>query len=91
MRAIRVHATGGPEALREEEVPQPNPAAGQALVRIEAAGVNYIDTYQRSGLYRIALPFTLGQEGAGTVAAVGPDVTDVKPGDRVAWTGVQGS
>ncbi len=91
MQAIRVHATGGPEVLRCEDVPQPEPGAGQALVRIEAAGVNYIDTYQRSGLYRIPPPFTLGQEGAGTVAAVGPGVTDVHPGDRVAWTGVQGS
>ena len=91
MRTIRVHATGGPEVLRYEEVAEPKPGAGHAVVRIEAAGVNYIDTYQRSGLYRLAPPFTLGQEGAGTVAAVGPDVTDVKPGDRVAWTGVQGS
>jgi NADPH:quinone reductase len=91
MRAIRVHATGGPEVLRYEEIPEAQPGAGQAVVRIEAAGVNYIDTYQRSGLYRAALPFTLGQEGAGTVASVGPDVTDVRIGDRVAWTGVQGS
>ena len=69
MQAIRVHATGGPEVLRYEDAPTPEPGAGQALVRVEAAGVNYIDTYQRSGLYRAALPFTLGQEGAGTVAA----------------------
>jgi NADPH:quinone reductase len=91
MWAIRIHATGGPEVLRYEEVPQPEPAAGQALVRIEAAGVNYIDTYQRSGLYRVTPPFTLGQEGSGTVAAVGPGVSEVQPGDRVAWTGVMGS
>lgn len=91
MKAIRVHATGGPEVLRYEDVPAPEPGAGQVLVRVAAAGVNYIDTYQRSGLYRVAPPFTLGQEGAGTVAAVGPDVTDVRAGDRVAWTGVQGS
>ena len=91
MKAIRAHTTGGPEVLRYEDVPQPQPGAGQALVQIEAAGVNYIDTYQRSGLYRVPLPFTLGQEGAGTVAAVGTGVTDVRPGDRVAWTGVQGS
>ena len=91
MKAIRVGATGGPEVLRFEDIPRPEPEAGQALVRVEAAGVNYIDTYQRSGLYRVTLPFTLGQEGAGTVAAVGPGVTDVHPGDRVAWTGVLGS
>jgi NADPH2:quinone reductase len=91
MKAIRVRTTGGPETLRHEDVARPEPGAAQALVRVEAAGVNYIDTYQRSGLYSVTLPFTLGQEGAGTVAAVGPDVTDVRPGDRVAWTGVMGS
>jgi NADPH2:quinone reductase len=91
MKAIRVRTTGGPEVLSFEDVPRPEPEAGQALVRVEAAGVNYIDTYQRSGLYRVTLPFTLGQEGAGTVAAVGPGVTDVQRGDRVAWTGVLGS
>jgi NADPH2:quinone reductase len=91
MKAVRVRATGGPEVLAFEDIPRPEPEAGQALVRVDAAGVNYIDTYQRSGLYRVTLPFTLGQEGAGTVAAVGPGVTDVRPGDRVAWTGVLGS
>ena len=91
MKALRAHAPGGPEVLRYEAIPEPRPGSRQALVRIEAAGVNYIDTYQRSGLYQVGLPFTLGQEGAGTVAVVGPGVTDVHPGDRVAWTGVPGS
>lgn len=91
MKAIRIQATGGPEVLRYEEIPQPTPGPGQVLIRVEAAGVNYIDTYHRSGLYRLALPATLGQEGAGTVAAVGPGVTGIKPQARVAWTGVPGS
>ncbi len=91
MRAIRVHQYGGPEAMKLEEVPTPRPGAGQALVRIEAAGVNFIDVYQRSGLYKGELPVRLGQEGAGTVEEVGAGVTTVKAGDRVAWTGVAGS
>ncbi len=91
MHAIRIHMTGGPEVLRYEELPQPRPAAGQVLVRVSAAGVNYIDTYHRSGLYPLALPTTLGQEGAGTVEALGPDITSLTLGDRVAWTGVPGS
>jgi NADPH2:quinone reductase len=91
MNAIRIHATGGPEVLRCEDLPQPAPGPGQAAIRVEAAGVNYIDTYYRSGLYRLPLPATLGQEGAGTVTTVGEGVTDLKPGDRVAWTGAQGS
>jgi NADPH2:quinone reductase len=92
MKAVRIHAPGGPEALRFEDVPEPTPRAGEALVRIEAAGVNYVDVYFRSGLYPSAsLPVILGQEGAGTVVAVGPDVTDLRPGDRVAYTGVQGA
>lgn len=91
MHAIRIHAPGGPDVLRYEETPQPALGPGQATVRVEAAGVNYIDTYHRSGLYRLPLPVTLGQEGAGTVVAVAPGVTAVHPGDRVAWTGVQGS
>ena len=68
VKAVRVHAPGGPEVLRYEDVPDPEPAAGQALVRVEAAGVNFIDVYHRTGLYKAALPLTLGQEGAGTVA-----------------------
>lgn len=91
MRAIRVPQYGGPEAMRLEDLPTPRPGQGEALVRIEAAGVNFIDVYQRSGLYKGALPVPLGLEGAGTVEAVGPDVTLVRPGDRVAWTGVPGS
>lgn len=91
MHAIRIHVTGGPEVLRYEELPQPRPGAGQVVVRVAAAGVNYIDTYHRSGLYPLALPATLGQEGAGTVEALGPGVTSLSLGDRVAWTGVPGS
>ena len=91
MRAIRVDAPGGPEALHLVELPTPTPGAGQALVRVEAAGVNFIDIYQRSGLYKLELPFTLGQEGAGVVEAVGKGVAEVAPGDHVAWAGPLGS
>ena len=91
MKAIRVHAPGGPAALRYEDVSQPGPGAGQLLVKVEAAGVNYIDVYQRTGLYKVATPFTLGQEAAGVVSAVGPGVTDPKPGDRVAYTSILGA
>jgi NADPH2:quinone reductase len=91
MKAIRVHTPGGIEALQYEDAPTPTPGAGQALVKLEAAGVNFIDIYMRSGLYRNPLPLTLGQEGAGVVEAVGPDVTDVEVGDRVAYTGVPAS
>ena len=91
MQAVRVQQYGGPEAMRLEELPTPEAGQGQALVRVEAAGVNFIDIYQRSGVYRGALPFSLGQEGAGTVEAVGDGVSTVKAGDRVAWSGVGGS
>jgi NADPH2:quinone reductase len=91
MKAIRVHATGGVEMLRYEDVPVPAPAAGQALLKIEAAGVNFIDVYQRIGLYKVGVPFILGQEAAGVVVAVGAGVTEVKAGDRVAYTGVLGA
>jgi NADPH:quinone reductase len=91
MRAIRVAQYGGPEAMKLEELPPPQPGSGQVRVRIEAAGVNFIDVYQRSGLYKGALPLPLGLEGAGAVEAVGAGVTTVKVGDRVAWTGVPGS
>ena len=92
MKAIRVHAPGGPESMKLEEVATPTPAAGQAQVKLEACGVNYIDVYFRTGLYKgPALPFTPGQEAGGTVAAVGPGVSEVAVGDRVAYTGVQGS
>jgi NADPH2:quinone reductase len=91
VKAIRVHASGGPEVLEYEDVPEPGPKPGEAVVRIDAAGVNFIDTYQRSGAYKIPLPCVLGQEGAGTVTAVAPGVTGVKAGDKVAWTGILGS
>ena len=85
MKAIRIHETGGPEVLRFEETPEPVPGAGQAVVKVEASGVNFIDTYFRTGLYPAQLPITNGQEGAGTVSAVGPGVTNVRVGDRVAF------
>ena len=91
MHAVRFHAPGGPEVLRYEQVPVPAPGRGEALVRIEAAGVNFIDIYQRSGIYKLPLPATLGQEAAGVVEAVGPATTDVAPGDRVAWASVMGT
>ena len=91
MQAIRVQTFGGPEAMRLEELPTPAPAAGEALVRIEACGVNFIDIYQRSGQYKIPLPGRLGLEGAGLVEAVGAGVTQVKVGDRVAWVNLPGS
>lgn len=91
MRAVRVHAAGGADEMRVESVPVPRPGAGEALVRLEAAGVNYIDVYKRTGLYTVPLPATLGEEGAGTVAAVGEGVAEVRPGDRVAWAGVLGA
>jgi NADPH2:quinone reductase len=91
MKAIRVHAPGGPEALRYEDVEQPVPGSGQVLVKIEAAGVNFVDVYQRTGHYKVPVPFTLGQEGAGSVTAVGPGVTDPKVGDRVAYATVLGA
>ena len=84
MRAIRVHETGGPEVMQYETVDDPVPAAGEALVRMEFIGVNFIEIYHRKGLYKSALPFTPGTEGAGTVVAIGADVTDVRVGDRVA-------
>ncbi|MBI4487651.1 MAG: quinone oxidoreductase [Deltaproteobacteria bacterium] len=91
MKAIRVHQYGGPEALRYEEVPAPEPGAGQARVKIEAAGLNYIDIYQRTGLYPLKVPFTLGMEGAGVVDVVGANVTEVKEGDRAAYAMELGS
>lgn len=91
MRAIRLHEHGGAEAMRVETVPVPQPGAGEALVRLAAAGVNFIDVYKRTGLYRIPLPATPGEEGAGTVVAVGEGVQDVRVGDRVAWAGVMGA
>lgn len=91
MRAIQVSEHGGPEVLRAVDVGEPVAGAGELLVRVAAAGVNYIDTYQRSGLYPIPAPFVLGLEGAGTVVAVGPDVNGWAAGDRVAWCDALGS
>jgi NADPH2:quinone reductase len=90
MKAIRVHSPGGVEALRYEDVPEPQPKSGEALVRIEAAGVNFIDVYHRTGLYPVPLPFTPGQEGAGVVESA-PGGSGIAPGDRVVWFGSFGS
>lgn len=91
MHAVRVHEVGGPEVLHFEEVERPLPGRGEALVRVQAAGVNFIDIYQRMGMYKVPLPFTPGQEAAGVVADVGPGVEEVAPGDRVAWAGPMGA
>ncbi len=91
MKAIRIHAAGGPEVMRLEEAPQPTPKAGEALVKIDAAGLNYIDVYVRSGQYKSEYPMTPGLEAGGTVTAVGPGVSEVKVGDKVAYTGVPGA
>jgi NADPH2:quinone reductase len=91
MKAVRIHTNGGAEVLRYADVPTPVPGPGEALVKIEACGVNFIDIYFRLGLYKAALPMTLGQEAAGVVQAVGEGVTEVKAGDRVAYAGVLGS
>ena len=91
VRAIRIHATGGPEVLSLEHTPAPTPSAGEAVVRVESAGVNFIDIYKRSGLYKVGLPAILGEEGAGRVSAVGPNAGDFRVGDRVAWAGTIGS
>jgi NADPH:quinone reductase len=91
MKAIRIHEFGGPEVLRYEDIPEPAPKPNEAVVKIDAAGVNFIDIYQRSGIYKLTLPATLGLEGGGVVSAIGSDVTEVKVGDRVAWTSVPGA
>jgi len=91
MKAVRVHTPGGPEVLRYEDVPEPTPKAGEAIVKVDAAGLNYIDVYFRTGLYKADLPATLGMEAGGTVVAVGPGVTTVKVADKVAYTGVRGA
>jgi len=91
MKAIRIHAPGGPDAMRLDEVPQPAPKSGEALVKVDAAGLNYIDVYFRSGQYKAEYPLTLGLEAGGTVTALGPNVTDVTVGDKVAYTGVPGA
>lgn len=91
MRSVVVPETGGPEVLTVVDTGTPRPGTGELLVEVAAAGVNFIDIYHRSGLYPVELPFRIGQEGAGLVAAVGEGVDGFAPGDRVAWTGVAGS
>jgi len=91
MKAIQVQQTGGPEVLQLAELPVPKPQPNEAVVKIAASGVNFIDTYQREGRYKVQLPFVLGQEGAGVVTAVGAEVTSVKPGDHVAWVSILGT
>jgi NADPH2:quinone reductase len=91
MRAIQISKTGGPEVLEYVEIPAPVAGAGQVLVRVEASGVNFIDTYLREGRYAASLPFIPGQEAAGVVAALGEGVTGFREGDRVAWTGTRGT
>jgi NADPH2:quinone reductase len=91
MKAIYIERNGGPDVLQLADRPDPKPASGELLVRIEAAGVNYIDVYHRTGLYPNPLPFTPGLEGAGVVTGVGGDVTGFQEGDRVAWTQALGS
>jgi len=91
MKAVCIHQFGGPEVLQYEEVPTPTPGPGQVLVKLAAAGLNYSDVHQRAGHYPNKLPYTMGREGSGTVAAVGPQVTSFKAGEPVAYTGVPGA
>lgn len=91
MRAIEALAPGGPDALRLVELPDPEPGPADVLVRVAAAGVNFIDTYRRSGLYPMPFPHVVGSEGAGIVVAIGSGVDDVAVGDRVAWASAPGS
>ena len=90
-KAIRFHSQGGPEVLQLDDIQVGDPGPGQVRVRNTAVGLNFVDTYQRSGLYQIPLPFTLGSEGAGVVEAVGPQVKEFKVGDRVAYAGPIGA
>jgi NADPH2:quinone reductase len=91
MKALRIKEQDGPEVMSFDDIDQPQPAATEVLIKVEAAGINYIDTYQRSGLYQIPLPTTLGLEASGTVEAIGSDVSRFKTGDRVAYTNVLGA
>jgi NADPH2:quinone reductase len=91
MKAIQVPKTGGVEVLTYMDLPTPKPKPNEVLVKIAAAGVNFIDVYFREGRYPITPPFIIGQEGSGVVSEVGPDVKDFKPGDRVAYTGITGA
>ena len=91
-KAVRIHSYGGPEVLQWENVPMPEPGPGEALIDHRAIGLNYIDVYFRTGHYKVpGLPAIIGQEGAGVVAALGPDVTDLQVGDRVAYAGPLGA
>jgi NADPH:quinone reductase len=91
MKAIQVKQPGGPEAMELVDLPVPQPKANEAVVKLSASGVNFIDVYVREGRYKALPPFVLGQEGAGVVTAIGTDVTSVRNGDRVAWTSILGS
>lgn len=91
MHAVQINEVGGPEVMQWTEVPSPIPAAGEVVVRLTAAGLNFVDTYFRSGLYPTELPYVLGMEGAGTVELLGADIKGWRVGDRVAWTDVAGS
>jgi NADPH:quinone reductase len=91
MKAVRVHEPGGPETMTYEDVPLPSPGPGQALIKIVSIGLNYIDVYFRTGLYKAPMPLIPGMEAAGMVDAVGENVNDLKPGDRVVYAGVSGS
>jgi NADPH2:quinone reductase len=86
-KAIRIHSNGGPEVMKWESVPMPQPGPGEVLLHHEAVGLNFIDVYFRNGLYKTSLPATLGMEGAGIVLAVGSEVVDLAAGDRVAYAG----
>src|SRR3979409_2392745 len=90
-KAVRFHKQGGPEVLQLDDVQVGDPGPGQVRIRHTAIGVNFVDTYQRSGLYPMQVPAGAGNEGAGVVDALGPNVTDLKKGDRVAYTGLPGS
>jgi NADPH2:quinone reductase len=91
MKAIRIHGHGGPEVMQFDELPTPKPGQGEILIRVEASGVNFLDIYHRSGAYKMEMPLILGQEGAGTVEAIGPGTPGVAIGTRVAWGNIQGS
>src|SRR5918912_3943386 len=91
MKSVRIHEFGGPEALRYEDAEMPEPGPGEARVKLTASGVNFIDVYQRTGIYPGDVPRTLGLEGAGEVDAVGEGVEDVSPGDYVAFANAPGS
>src|SRR5215510_7861538 len=91
MRAIQIQSNGGPEVLALADLPTPEPGPGQLRVRLAATGVNFVETYQRTGYYPMSLPYVPGAEGAGTVSAVGPDVSGVSVGDRVASVDLAGA